>query len=413
MSLRDEERIEQLFQPMGDLSSYFDHRVRQLLIPKSRVDELREDADERAAQAAAVREAEKAAKEAKRSAEKQAKAAQARIIAETARECAAATRKRERRGRAVPVFTAEQIEVAQKTVDAQSDEAQKRFEAVLAEIRLADGYRRVPSLRSLERKLAPLRARFPNLVEAIDRIGIELVVASAMRPEAFRVTPILLVGEPGLGKTCFARSLAGVLKVEMDVLSAGGSQAGFQLTGSASHWSNAQIGMVLRLLARSRSATPVFVIDEIDKFGSDSRYSLVPAVLDLLEPVSARNFKDEALQMTFDASKMIVLLTANDLDLVSDPLLSRVEILRVPRPDAAQRLGIINAEIIALRKLMRRAIDLAPGMADALAERVDIDLRKTTRLLRDGFVRAMLTKDTAATLDLPPPPKTIVMGFGS
>jgi ATP-dependent Lon protease len=219
MSLRNEERIQQLYQPIGDLSAYYDQRVRQLLVPRTRVDELRDNASERAEQAEAAREAERKAREAKRASEKASKAAQAKIIAETARECAAAARKRTRRGRVVPIFTAEQIGAAEKSVAVMPEERCERLKPILAEIRRDDGYRKVPSLRSIDRKLGFLRQKFANLAMAIDRLGAELALAGASRPADFRVTPLLLVGEPGLGKTYFARSLAKALGVDMEVIS--------------------------------------------------------------------------------------------------------------------------------------------------------------------------------------------------
>lgn len=413
MSLRNEERIAQYFEPIGDLSPYYDQRVRELLVPKARINELRETAQERAAEVAAAREAERKAKEAKRAAEKASKAAQARIIAETARECAAsAAKKAPRRGRMVAVFTSEQITAAEKAAALQAEDRHERLKPILAEIKRDDGYRNIPSLRSLDRRLGVLRQKFANLSVAIDRLGAELALASAMRPVDFRVTPILLVGEPGLGKTYFARSLAKAIDVDMEVVSAGGSQSGFVLVGLSNQWSNTQPGGVAKLLARSRHATPVLVIDEVDKITGDDRFPVLPALLDLLEPGTARTFKDESLDLRLDASKLIVVLTANELDLVPAPLKSRVEVIRVPRPDVVLRLRIIEGEWAELRKHSRRKIDLASGMAEVLAEREDLDLRKTTRIVRDAFATALLRKETVARLELPAPPRVKVIGFG-
>lgn len=413
MSLRNEERIKQLFQPIGDLSSHYDQQVRQLLVPKSRIEELQDDADERAELVATAREAERAAREAKRAAEKKSKEDQAKIIAETARECAAAARKRERRGRMVAVFTAEQIGAAEKSVAVMPEERSDRLKPILAEIRRDDGYRKVLSLRSIDRKLGFLREKFANLATAIDRLGAELALAGASRPADFRVTPLLLVGEPGLGKTYFARSLAKALGVDMEVISAGGAQSGFALVGLSAHWSNTQPGGVLKLLARSKGATPVLVIDEVDKISGDDRFPVLPTLLDLLEPGSARHFKDQSLEMQMDASKLIVVLTANYIDRVPQPLLSRVEVLQIPRPDVAQRLRIVEGELAILRKSTRRKIELAEGMAQALAEREDLDLRKTTRIVRDAFANAMLRNQLVAMPEIPAAKAMISMGFAS
>lgn len=413
MSLRNEERIKQLFQPIGDLSAYYDQRVRQLLVPKTRINELQDDAEERAELVATAREAERAAREAKRAAEKKSKETQAKIIADTARECAAAARKARRRPRSAQIFTAEQIMVAENALSALAEDRSERLKPLLAHIKRDDGYRRVPSLRGVDRKLRLLRERFANMSAAIDRLAAELALASAMPPNDFRMTPLLLLGEPGLGKTFFAQSLAQALGVDFDVVSAGGAQGGFVLAGTASHWSNTAPGGIAKLLARSLVASPVLVIDEVDKIAGDDRYPLLPALLDLLEPGTARMFKDESLDIRMDASKLIVLLTANYIDLVPGPLLSRVEVLQVPRPDVAQRLRIVEGELAVLRKRTRRKIELAAGAAQALAEREDLDLRKTTRIVRDAFARAMLRSELVATPDIPAAKVMISMGFAS
>jgi ATP-dependent Lon protease len=311
------------------------------------------------------------------------------------------------------VFSAEQIGAADKAVALLPDERGDRLKPILADIRRDAGFRKLPSLRGIDRRLNVLRAKFANLARAIDRLGSELALASAMRPADFRVTPLLLVGEPGLGKTFFARSLAEMLDVDLDIVTAGRAQGGFVLVGGSAHWSNTQPGGVVKLLARSRSAAPVLVIDEVDKIGGDDRFPVLPVLLDLLEPGSARNFKDESLELRMDDSKVIVVLTANDIDLVPEPLLSRVEVIPVPRPDVGLRRRIVEGEWTTLRKRTRRKIDLAPGTAQALAEREDLDLRKTTRLVKDAFAQALMKKEGVAKLELPAATNKRSLGFVS
>jgi ATP-dependent Lon protease len=122
----------------------------------------------------------------------------------------------------------------------------------------------------------------------------------------------------------------------------------------------------------------------------------------LLEPGTARKFKDEFYEMEFDASRLIVILTANSLDGVPEPLLSRVEVFNVPRPQHKQRLRIINDTATELRKETGLSIQLDGDITQQLAERVDFDLRKTARIVREAFTKAMLAGDTIArpVLDL-------------
>lgn len=127
----------------------------------------------------------------------------------------------------------------------------------------------------------------------------------------------------------------------------------------------------------------------------------LPVLLDLFEPNTSRRFKDEFLEMQFDASRIIFILTANSLDGVPTPLLSRVEVFNVPRPEPQQRRRIIRAEAELLRLKTKWPIKMDRSTSEMLAERVDIDLRKTTRLVKEAFTKAMLAGDKVAKLVLP------------
>lgn len=188
----------------------------------------------------------------------------------------------------------------------------------------------------------------------------------------------------------------------MQKLSAGGAQGAFQLNGSQSSWTNAKYGSIVELLACGRSSSPVVVIDEVDKIGSSQSYPVLPVLLDLLEHRSAMSFKDEFLDLEFDCSKIIFVLTANALSDVPTPLQSRVNVFDVPRPGPEQRMRIIQREIRQWQNKTRRTeINFAVDHCHQLAERVDLDLRKTTDLVREGFAKAMYSRTAIAQLAIP------------
>lgn len=114
-------------------------------------------------------------------------------------------------------------------------------------------------------------------------------------------------------------------------------------------------------------------------------------LLDLLEAETARTFQDTFLRMSFDASRIICVLTANDLNAVPPALSSRVEVFNIRAPDPEQKLRIILAEVQRLRRATGRRIELNIHAAEALAERSDLDLRKTHRLVQDAFATAMVS----------------------
>ena len=111
--------------------------------------------------------------------------------------------------------------------------------------------------------------------------------------------------------------------------------------------------------------------------------------------------------MEFDASRIIVVLTANDISKVPPPLLSRVEVFTVPAPQPEQRLRIIDQTMADLSEKTGHAIAFAPGVAQRLAERMDIDLRQLTRLVRASFATALQAGDKFAKAPFSPEP----MGF--
>ena len=309
--------------------------------------------------------------------------------------------RRRTRARHIPVFAQEALEQANANLQTADRHQQKHAKALLEQAGTNDGYRVLPRIRPALKKLEEAHSLLSNLREPIQKLKIDLTLAAAMRAKDFRVRPILLSGEPGVGKTQFALKLAEVLGVPMQKWSAGSAQANFQLAGGDSAWRNARPGMIFEMLAKGSSATPVLVLDEVDKIGDDGRYPVTPVLLDLLEVETACTFQDTFLRMSFDASRIICVLTANDLNAVPPPLLSRVEVFNIRAPDPEQRLQIILAEVQRLRRATGRRIELDIHAAEALAERSDLDLRKSHRLVQDAFATAMVSGKLIAVPVMP------------
>jgi ATP-dependent Lon protease len=301
----------------------------------------------------------------------------------------------------VAVFDQQRIGRAIQMVAGLQSDRKAGADNVLKNALVNGGYRVVPDAGRANAKLEEAKARFENLVEPISHLQLDLALAAAMEPDEFRITPILLLGEPGVGKTYLATQLAEALGVVTEKISAGSAQGGFQLTGSHPTWTGARPGAVATLLAEGISASPVMVIDEVDKIGCSQPYPILPTLLDLLEPNTAKHFKDQFLDMEVDASRMIFILTANTLDGVPPALLSRVEVYHVPRPERGQRLRIIqdtNADLCAKTK---RQINLDDVTCELLASR-DLDIRKLVRLVREAFAKAIQFDRKLAELVLTP-----------
>jgi ATP-dependent Lon protease len=311
----------------------------------------------------------------------------------------------------VAVFDQQAVAKALQMISGIQPEKMAGADRILQNAQANDGYRVVPDACQASVKLEEAKARFENLVAPIERLQTDLVLAAAMNPEDFQIPPILLLGDPGIGKTYLATQLADALGVATEKISAGGAQGGFQFTGSHTSWSGSRPGSLFTLLAEGGSASPVLVVDEVDKIGASAQYPVLPVLLDLLEPNTAKRFKDQFFDMEFDASRMIFILTANSLDGVPAALLSRVDVFEVPRPEPAQRLRIILQVTDQLCRKTKTQIAMDKGTCDLLAERVDIDLRKLSRLVKEAFGKAIQLGAPLANIVIPPFSGKRAIGF--
>ena len=158
-----------------------------------------------------------------------------------------------------------------------------------------------------------------------------------------RLPPIMLAGEPGVGKTAFAKELATFLGGGFYSVAMENAQTGAALSGSAQYWSNTRTGKVFDALIDDEYANPVFLVDELDKATGHQGCDPLAPLYQFLERHQAAVFHDESIpDLSIDASHITWLLTANDLTKVPAPILSRLQIFNVPAPDAVQARSILK-----------------------------------------------------------------------
>lgn len=182
----------------------------------------------------------------------------------------------------------------------------------------------------------------PNFREVIDDLRKYVALAVAGN-EPMSFTPILLLGEPGIGKTHFARELARAIGTGHEFVSMSSLTAGWVLSGASAQWNNAKPGKVAHTLVHGEFANPVVVLDEVDKAGGDSRYDPMGALYGLLERDTACRFKDEFVDIDIDASHILWVSTANDERSIPEPILNRMNVYEVPRPDREAARAIAAA----------------------------------------------------------------------
>ena len=230
----------------------------------------------------------------------------------------------------------------------------------------------------------------PNFVQVVDDLRKYLALAVAGN-EAVQFTPMLLLGAPGLGKTYFAKRLAHVLGTGFEFVSMSSLTAGWVLTGASAQWHNARPGKVAQTLIEGEYANPVVVLDEVDKAGGDSRYDPMGALYTLLERDTASHFKDEFIDVDMDASHILWIATANDESAIPEPILNRMNVYAIDRPDAegARRIALaVYREILDAHRWPFPS-DPPEGVIERLSAVQPRDMRK---LLLDAFGTARLAE---------------------
>jgi ATP-dependent Lon protease len=152
--------------------------------------------------------------------------------------------------------------------------------------------------------------------------------------DCVEVPPMLLLGEPGIGKTHFARKISQLLGTGFGFVPMSSLTAGWVLSGASSQWKNAKPGRVFDTFVNGDYANPVIVVDEIDKASADGQYDPLGALYELLEVETATRFVDEFVEVPIDASGAVWLATANEVGRIPEPLLSRLTLYQIEPPDA-------------------------------------------------------------------------------
>jgi ATP-dependent Lon protease len=287
------------------------------------------------------------------------------------------------------VYEIPRVEVALSDLQELGNGANEALRATYVKMIRSGGQRFVIKPSALP-DIDSLIHELPNFEEPLEDIRKQLALCLSSE-DPLELEPILLLGDPGIGKTHFARRLAKLLGTGYNFIGMSSLTAGWILSGASAQWKNAKPGKVFDALVNGDYANPVIVVDEIDKAGGDSQYDPLGSLYTLLEHDTACDFVDEFAEVPIDASEVVWIATANEARSIPEPILNRMNVYAIEPPDldGSRRIAQSIYEELRAEHAWGRAFPPQLGV-ECLDRLARLKPREMRRVLLSAFGNAKL-----------------------